>query len=69
MFSFLSICQVWAELFIFLNHFKSNNDENKISSGENNLHNYLSADQWNTIQQRIANFGKIRCKQQMVINK
>lgn len=69
--SFLKMCCNWGELFIFLYHFKSNeeNISNCLSSdilNENYLHNYLNADQWNTIEQRIANFGELPCKQHLV---
>ncbi|XP_044729227.1 uncharacterized protein LOC123292579 [Chrysoperla carnea] len=68
--SFLKMCCNWGELFIFLYHFKSNeeNISNCLSSdilNENYLHNYLNADQWNTIEQRIANFGELPCKQHL----
>lgn len=71
--AFLNIAYSWAELYIVLGYYSTDELKPKLVMDKDHscfnivyLHSYLTAEQWHTLSQRITNFGEKPCNQTLV---
>ncbi|XP_066255929.1 uncharacterized protein [Euwallacea similis] len=69
--TFLNLAYIWAEIYITLSYYSTNNDvhittikdKHYLASSLTYLHSYMTVKEWHLIVQRITNFGTSPCFQ------
>lgn len=72
--TFLSLAYVWGEIYTTLTYYSINQevqvptqpDRTQSAADLTYLHSYMNVKEWQSIEQRISNFGKQLCKTLLV---